>query len=259
MTRRLAGAVVAALLLTGCVEAPAEPTAAAVAVADARSDAGPMAAPGPSSVPGPPVAPAPTGAPELRASSVARVSRQLTVRVRSRGCGRLGTASGVALAPRLLVTNRHVVSGADTIELNYWDGTSATASVLTVAVADDLALVRVSVRLPTVARLAQRDARDGAAVVVAGFPNGGRQTVGRGRVVEYARLRSPVEASPVMRLTATVVPGNSGGAVVDERGELVGVVFGVETETGYGLAIPASAVEELVSDGGTAPSTTACS
>lgn len=243
MTRPLLVAVVTALLLAGCVEAPAGQAA--------------QAAPPPSQAASAPATPA-TTAPELRASSVVRVSRQLTVRVRSRGCGRLGTASGVALGPRLLVTNRHVVQGADAIELNYWDGTSATADVLGVAVADDLALVRVSVRLPAVARLATSDAGDGEPVVVAGFPNGGRQTVGRGEVVEYARLRSPLAASPVMRLTASVVPGNSGGAVVDERGELVGVVFGVETETGYGLAIPASAVDALLSDGGAAPSTSTC-
>jgi serine protease Do len=116
----------------------------------------------------------------------------------------------------------------------------------------------VAVRLPAAARLAGRDAPDGTRVVVAGFPNGGRQTVGSGEVVEYARLRSPVDASPVMRLTAPVVPGNSGGAVLDERGELVGVVFGVETETGYGLAIPASAVDELLSGGGRAPAASEC-
>lgn len=246
MTRRLICAVLAALLLTGCVEAPAGPVAATAA----RPTAPPGAVPaGPTTI----------RAPKLRASSVARLSRQLTVRVRSRACGRLGTASGVALAPRLLVTNRHVVQRADAIELNYWDGTSANAAVEAVAVADDLALVRVSVRLPAVARLADRDPRDGADVLVAGFPHGGRQTVGRGRVVEYAQLRSPADASPVMRLTAPVVPGNSGGAVVDERGDLVGVVFGVETGTGYGLAIPASAVDELLSGGGAAPSAPACS
>ena len=65
--------------------------------------------------------------PQLRSGSIARVARQLTVRVRARGCGRLGTASAVAVGPRLLVTNRHVVGEAEELELNYWDGTSATA------------------------------------------------------------------------------------------------------------------------------------
>ncbi|CAN5900268.1 hypothetical protein BH23ACT10_BH23ACT10_10530 [soil metagenome] len=192
-------------------------------------------------------------APLLHALSVERVARQVTVRVRARGCGRLGTASAVAIGPRLLVTNRHVVQGTDTLELNYWDGTSATARLLAVAVADDLALVRVSIRLPTVARLATDDPAERAKVLIVGYPNGDRQKITRGSVVEYARLRAPADASPVMRMSAAIVPGNSGGAVVDRTGALVGVVFGVETETGYGLAIPVSAVDALRDTGGRPP------
>lgn len=192
-------------------------------------------------------------APALRAASVERVARQLTVRVRSRGCGRLGTASAVAVGPRLLVTNRHVVDGAETIELNYWDGTSARADLTAVAVADDLALVRVSIRLPAVAHLADTDPHDGTNVSVVGYPNGGAQTIERGEVIEYARLRKPTDASPVMRLSAPIAPGNSGGAVVNAAGDVVGVVFGVETETDYGLAIPVSAVRDLLADGGSPP------
>jgi S1-C subfamily serine protease len=230
--------IVAALvaLAAGCAPVPSQPPAAApddaVEVLPAVAEAPPP--------------------PALHSSSIERVARQLTVRVRARGCGRLGTASAVAVGSRLLVTNRHVVAGADALELNYWDGTSARAQVDALAVADDLALVKVSLRLPAVARLATSDPDDGTAVLVAGYPNGGAQNVERGEVVEYARLREPEDASPVMRMTADIAPGNSGGAVVDRRGDLVGVVFGVETETGYGLAIPASAVRALLSDGGTA-------
>ncbi len=193
--------------------------------------------------------------PALHATSIERVARRMTVRVRSRGCRQLGTASAVAIAPRLLVTNRHVVEGAQSLELNYWDGTSATADLLAVAVADDLALVRVSIRLPAVARPAAADPAEGADVLIVGYPNGREQTVQRGTVVEYARLRTPADASPVMRLSAEIVPGNSGGAVVDRTGALVGVVFGVETETGYGLAVPASAVDDLRPGDGALPPT----
>jgi S1-C subfamily serine protease len=181
----------------------------------------------------------------------------MTVRVRALGCGRVGTASAVAVGRRHLITNRHVIAGADNIELNYWDGTSARARPRTVAVADDLALVRVSLRLPTVARLAQDDAVEGAALTVVGFPNGGEQTVARGKLIEYAPLEQHPDASPVMRLSAPIAPGNSGGPVLDASGAVVGVVFGIETATGNGLAIPASAVRTLLRHpdrGGQAPS-----
>lgn len=232
--------VVAALLAVaaGCAPVPSQPPM--IAAPDEAMEVLPAAAEAPA-------------APELHGSSIERVARRLTVRVRARGCGRLGTASAVAVGPRLLVTNRHVVTGVEALELNYWDGTSARARLDALAVADDLALVRVSVRLPAVARLAPDDVDDGASVLVVGYPNGGRQTVERGEVIEYARLREPADASPVMRMTTDIVPGNSGGAVLDRTGALVGVVFGVETETGYGLAIPASAVRALLADGGAAP------
>ncbi|MBW3604075.1 MAG: serine protease [Actinobacteria bacterium] len=228
-----------AMLLAACAPAPADrvvagPADEAVAVLPATSSQR-------------------ADAPSLHATSVERVARQATVRIRTRGCGRLGTASAVAIGPRLLVTNRHVVQGADTLELNYWDGTGATADLRAVAVADDLALVRVSIRLPTVARLADADPADGEKVIIVGYPNGGEQTITRGSVVEYARLRSPADASPVMRMSASIVPGNSGGAVLDRTGALAGIVFGVETETGYGLAIPASAVDDLRDSGGRTP------
>lgn len=243
MTSAVRGAVRAMVLLTvltaGCAPVPSAPPAAAAP--DETVEVLPAAAE------------APVAPPALRGNSIERVARQVTVRVRARGCGRLGTASAVAVAPRLLVTNRHVVEGADELELNYWDGTSARAKLNALAVSDDLALVKVSLRLPAVARLAPDDPAEDTSVLVVGYPNGGEQRVERGDVVEYARLREPSDASAVMRLTADIVPGNSGGAVVDRRGDLVGVVFGVETETGYGLAIPASAVQALLAAGGTPP------
>lgn len=188
--------------------------------------------------------------PDVRAESVERVARRMTVRVRSRGCGQVGTASAVAVGRRLLVTNRHVVAGADSIELNYWDGTSARARLDTVAVADDLALVEVSLRLPAVARLATTDAPKGSSLLIVGFPNGGEQEIIRGKLVEYAPLEQHPDASVVMRLSTSVQPGNSGGPVLDRSGTVVGVVFGIETATGQGLAVPSSAVRNLI---GTSP------
>lgn len=221
-----------AALIVGCVPAPAS------------KQAGEPASPAP--LLSPSAMPVSADAPALRAGSPERLARQMTVRVRSLGCGRVGTASAVAVGRRLLVTNRHVVAGADSIELNFWDGSRAQARPRTVAVADDLALVEVSRRLPAVARIAPDDASKGAELFVVGFPNGGRQTVARGELIEYAPLERHPDASPVMRLSAPIAPGNSGGPVLDASGAVIGVVFGIETATGHGLAVPASAVLALL-------------
>jgi S1-C subfamily serine protease len=235
--------LIAMVVLAGCVPTPAA-TRASTAHVDAH-DAIPSSA----------IAVA-DDTPAVRAGSIERTARRMTVRVRSRGCGRVGTASAVAVGRRLLVTNRHVIAGADSIELNYWDGTSARARLETVAVADDLALVKVSLRLPAVARLGATDAPEGVSVMVVGYPNGGQQHVARGKLVEYAPLEQHPDASAVMRLSSPIAPGNSGGPVVDASGAVVGVVFGIETATGSGLAVPASAVRRLVDHrdtGGPAP------
>lgn len=231
-----------ALLIAGCVPAPTTAD-----VSGGHTDARAVA---PSAVA------LAADVPEVRAESIERAARRITVRVRSRGCGRVGTASAVAVGRRLLVTNRHVVAGADSIELNYWDGTSARARLDTVAVADDLALVEVSLRLPAVARLAANDASEGSSMLVIGFPNGGEQKLVRGKLIEYAPLERHPDASVVMRLSTPVAPGNSGGPVLDRSGTVVGVIFGIETATGHGLAVPSSAVRQLIEHrdtGGPAP------
>jgi S1-C subfamily serine protease len=235
--------LVVATLIAGCVPAPVSEHAADTATA------APLVSPS--------AVPVSADTPAVRAASPERVARRTTVRVRSLGCGRIGTASAVAVGRRLLVTNRHVVAGADRIELNYWDGSRAEARPRTVAVADDLALVEVSRRLPAVARVAPDDASKGAELFVVGFPNGGQQTIARGELIEYAPLERHPDASPVMRLSAPIAPGNSGGPVLDASGAVIGVVFGIETATGHGLAVPASAVLELLEQrdaGGSVPS-----
>src|SRR5574338_21421 len=60
--------------------------------------------------------------PALARDSAERRARRLTVRVRNIGCEGLAIGSGWALTHSLLVTNRHVLAGADSLELNTWDG-----------------------------------------------------------------------------------------------------------------------------------------
>ena len=58
---------------------------------------------------------------------------------------------------------------------------------------------------------------------------------------------------PVLRITAEVRPGNSGGPMLDRRGRVAGIVFAIERVTGFGLAIPMGTVNALIDRGGFEP------
>lgn len=224
-----------ALVATGCLAPPppaVAPPAPAVA-AGADAGAGERAA-------------SASTAFTVRAGSPERAARELTVRVRASGCEEVATGSGFAIAGRVLVTNRHVIANASDVQVNTWDGRSLDAAVSRVAYYSDLALVVVDRDLPLVGTLAPRDAHAGDQVMVAGFPLGGQQTVAEGDVLGYVVGANLGGGTQVMRLSVTAEPGNSGGPVIDRRGEVTGVVYAIELATRRALAIPASAVRSLL-------------
>ena len=89
----------------------------------------------------PPPSSLPSGQPQLAAESAGQRAAEVTMRVRNRGCDSVATGSGFAVAPRRLVTNRHVVEGADELQLDTWDGRSISVAVYRVAYLHDLALI----------------------------------------------------------------------------------------------------------------------
>jgi S1-C subfamily serine protease len=138
--RRVAGLLVAAgvaLALPGCVAPPPQ--------------AGPPAS-------------LPSGRPELAAESARQRAAEVTMRVRNRSCDGVATGSGFAVGPRRLVTNRHVVEGAEELQLDTWDGRSVSVAVHQVAYLHDLALIATLEPLPRVALLAADDPEPGARV-----------------------------------------------------------------------------------------------
>lgn len=235
---RLAAAVAAVIALAGCLSSP-DPSAF-----PASDDLPDVVTP--TEVASTTVTDTvPTG---VRASSLERQAQEMTVRIRTTGCGALGTGSGFAIGDGVIVTNRHVVEDARDISLNTWDGGSLTAVVHGVDVTDDLALIRIDRSLATAALLAPDDPTTGAQVTVVGFPLGGQQELTRGQVVDYARL-DRADGPRVIRISAEIWPGSSGGPVLDDRGRVVGVVFAIERATDYALAVPVSQVREALAEG----------
>jgi Do/DeqQ family serine protease len=153
--------------------------------------------------------------------------------------------SGVILNPDgYIVTNAHVVEGADEILVTLIDGRQTKAAVIGTDPETDLALLQIQLDALPAIQIGDSDALNVGDVVLAiGNPYDVGQTVTQGIVSAKGRKRqglSPFE--DFIQTDADINPGNSGGALINSRGELVGINTSLVTSTGgsqgIGLAIP---------------------
>src|SRR5579872_4314422 len=142
--------------------------------------------------------------------------------------GPRGTGSGVLFAPDgYLITNSHVIAGATKVTANLTDGRKLEAAIVGADPATDLAVLRLGgTGLPHAAFGSSSNLRVGQLVVAIGNPLGFAATVTAGIVSALGRtLRSPsgrlIES--VIQTDAPLNPGNSGGALVDGQGRVVGI------------------------------------
>lgn len=194
-----------------------------------------------------PIAPvAPPGAAIASDPDVLRAGDSV-VKVLSTACGLGVEGSGWSVAPGLIVTNAHVVAGADDTTVTTQDGVELDAAAVYYSSRLDLALLRVGAEIPSLPISSQRPV--GADAAVLGFPENGPYTLAPARVGETRETisedsygRGPIDRT-ITALAGTVRSGNSGGPLVDDRGRAIGTVFAATTsgEPG-GYAIPAELV-----------------
>src|SRR5918999_858967 len=191
-----------------------------------------------------------SGAAPLDAYSrvVSSVARELTPRVASlrvRQRGREGSGSGVAFtADGFLLTNAHVVGDAREGTASFDDGTTTSFRVVGTDPLSDLAVVRADSATPAPAGLGDSDGLVvGQLVVAVGNPLGlaGSVTAGvvsaLGRALPTRSGRAGRVVEDVIQTDAALNPGNSGGALADGRGRVVGINTAV-AGIGLGLAVP---------------------
>ncbi|MFF5261475.1 S1C family serine protease [Actinomadura viridis] len=199
-----------------------------------------------------------SGEPPLDAYSrvVSAVARELTPRVaglRVRHAGREGAGSAVTFtADGFLLTNAHVVGGARTGQAAFADGTTTTFTVVGTDPLSDLAVVRADGDTPGPASLGDSDRLvTGQLVVAVGNPLGLAGSVTAGVVSALGRslpVRSGAAArviEDVIQTDAALNPGNSGGALADSAGRVVGVSTAV-AGVGLGLAVPVNATTRRI-------------
>jgi len=183
-----------------------------------------------------PVAAAPAGAPATRLSAreLARQSLPATVSLHCND----SIGSGFFVEPDLILTNAHVLCPVgEKIQAVLSDGRHYTGETVRSSQAVDLALVRLPGAKGT--PLALGDVGDlalGDRIMMIGSPMGLEFTVHEGLISHLGRI---VHGVAFIQLDAKVNPGNSGGAIIDEQGRVVGIVTLKQAQAeGIGLALP---------------------
>ena len=167
-----------------------------------------------------------------------------------------GSGSGVVFGPEgFIITNHHVIDGAEEIEVSTNDNTTFTATVVGSDPTTDLAVLKVDAPEAGLPFSDSDGVTVGEWVLAVGNPFDLTSTVTAGIVSakarnlsilrpDYARGAPPIES--FIQTDAAVNPGNSGGALVNTRGELIGINTAIASSTGsysgYSFAVPSSIV-----------------
>jgi len=174
---------------------------------------------------------------------------------------RVGLGSGVVVSPEgYILTNFHVVDGADEIEVASNDGHKYKATVVGSDPESDLAVLRIPTdhKLPVITFGNSDSLRVGDTVLAIGNPFGVGQTVTSGIVSALGRSHLGINTfENFIQTDAAINPGNSGGALIDTNGSLIGINTAIYSQSGgsmgIGFAIPVSlartVMEQIIRNG----------
>lgn len=175
-----------------------------------------------------------------------------------------GVGTGVVIVDKgVILTNLHVIAGAEKIKVTFADGLEANASIVGLQPENDLAVLqtdKVPDDLFAATMRSTADLQPGENVAVVGFPFGIGPSVSAGVVSGLKRsFRSPEgqqEMSNLIQFDAAANPGNSGGPLINMNGEVLGIVTAILNPTqqrtfiGIGFAVP---IENAASAAGMPP------
>lgn len=171
-----------------------------------------------------------------------------------------GSGSGVIISSDgYIVTNNHVVEDAETLDVVLNDESTYTGKVIGVDPTTDIALIKIDASgLPSVKFADSDQVRVGEWVVAVGNPFSLTSTVtagivsAKGRGIGILRRQSEYAIESFIQTDAVVNPGNSGGALVNTQGDLIGINTAISSPTGvyagYAFAVPSKIVAKVVED-----------
>lgn len=163
--------------------------------------------------------------------------------------------SGVILSDQgYIVTNNHVISGADRVVVALRDGREATAEVIGTDPETDLAVLKIELdNLPAITLSHSDQMQVGDVVLAIGNPFGVGQTVTMGIISATGRHSLGINTyEDFIQTDAAINPGNSGGALVDAFGNLIGINTAIFSKSGgsqgIGFAIPSTLTKQVMQD-----------
>ena len=163
--------------------------------------------------------------------------------------------SGVIMSEQgFILTNHHVIQGADAIQISLQDGRMAKAKLVGSDPDTDVAVLKIDLKKLPVITLGHSDnLRVGDVVLAIGNPFGVGQTVTMGIVSATGRNKLGINTfENFIQTDAAINPGNSGGALVDAEGNLVGINTAMFSRSGgyqgIGFAIPTSLAEDVMKE-----------
>jgi Do/DeqQ family serine protease len=167
----------------------------------------------------------------------------------------VGTGSGVIISPTgYIVTNNHVIKNANEISITLNNNKAYMAELIGTDEATDIALLKIETEedLPYMAFGDSDNAKIGEWVLAVGNPFNLTSTVTAGIISAKSRDLSGQNLQSFIQTDAAVNPGNSGGALVNTNGDLIGINTAISSRTGsyigYSFAVPSNIARKIVND-----------
>ena len=174
---------------------------------------------------------------------------------RSSQRAQVGTGSGVIISPTgYIVTNNHVIKNANEISITLNDNKAYIAELIGTDETTDIALLKIETEdeLPFMAFGDSDNAKIGEWVLAVGNPFNLNSTVTAGIISAKSRDLSGQHLQSFIQTDAAVNPGNSGGALVNTNGDLIGINTAISSQTGsyigYSFAVPSNIARKIVND-----------
>lgn len=195
----------------------------------------------------------------VHVKNTAIVSNRLTMQDlfygRNSQRAQVGTGSGVIISPTgYIVTNHHVIKNANEISITLNNNKAYIAELIGTDEATDIALLKIETDedLPFMAFGDSDNAKIGEWVLAVGNPFNLNSTVTAGIISAKARDLSGQNTQSFIQTDAAVNPGNSGGALVNTNGDLIGINTAISSRDGsyigYSFAVPSNIARKIVND-----------